>query len=64
MKEQNYKNHSRLSLSYHGITGLALLILLIGAIRNVINADDDSMYVLRHDEASGNWDIAAYRRDA
>jgi hypothetical protein len=29
-----------------------------------VDADDDSMYVLRHDEASGNWDIAAYRRDA
>lgn len=29
-----------------------------------VDADDDSMYVLRHDEASGNWEIAAYRRDA
>ena len=44
MAEQDYKNHSRLSLSYHGITGTALLILLIGAIRNVVLADTDSMY--------------------
>jgi hypothetical protein len=44
MKEQSFKNHTRLSLSYHGITGLAWLILLIGAIRNVIYADADSMY--------------------
>ena len=29
-----------------------------------VEADDGSMYVLRHDEASGNWEIAAYRRDA
>jgi hypothetical protein len=44
MQEQNYKNHRRLSLSYHGITGLALLILLVGAIRNVILSDRDSLY--------------------
>ena len=29
-----------------------------------VEADDGSMYVLRHDEASGNWELAAYRRDA
>ena len=29
-----------------------------------VEADDGSMYVLRHDESSGNWEIAAYRRDA
>jgi hypothetical protein len=29
-----------------------------------VDADDGGMYVLRHDEASGNWEIAAYRRDA
>lgn len=44
MKEQNFRNHSRLSLPYHGITGTALLILLIGAIRNVVYADVDSIY--------------------
>ena len=27
-----------------------------------VNADDGNMYVLRQDEASGDWDIAAYRR--
>jgi hypothetical protein len=27
-----------------------------------VDADDGNMYVLRHDEASGGWDIAAYRR--
>jgi hypothetical protein len=27
-----------------------------------VDADDGDVYVLRHDEASGDWDIAAYRR--
>ena len=26
-----------------------------------VDADDGNMYVLRHDEASGVWEIAAYR---
>ena len=29
-----------------------------------VEADDGDMYVLRHDEASGDWEIAAYRRGA
>ena len=29
-----------------------------------VDVDDGSMYVLRHDEASDSWEIAAYRRDA
>ena len=29
-----------------------------------VNADDGNVYVLRHDEASGDWEIAAYRRAA
>lgn len=44
MAEQNYKNHSRFSLSYHGITGTALLILLIGAIRNLVVTDSEGLY--------------------
>ena len=27
-----------------------------------VDADDGDMYILRHDEASGEWDLAAYRR--
>jgi len=27
-----------------------------------VDADDDNMYVLRLDESTGDWDIAAYRR--
>jgi hypothetical protein len=26
-----------------------------------VDADDGGMYVLRHDEASGGWEISAYR---
>ncbi len=29
-----------------------------------LDEDDRAMYVLRHDEASGDWEIAAYRRPA
>ena len=29
-----------------------------------VDADDGNMYVLRHDDASGDWEIAAYRRVA
>lgn len=27
-----------------------------------VDADDDNMYVLRLNESTGDWDIAAYRR--
>jgi hypothetical protein len=27
-----------------------------------VEADDDDVYVLRHDEATDVWDLAAYRR--
>jgi hypothetical protein len=27
-----------------------------------VDADDGNMYVLRHDEPSGEWEIVAYRR--
>ena len=27
-----------------------------------VDADDGHLYVLRHDEASGDWEIAGYRR--
>jgi hypothetical protein len=29
-----------------------------------LDENDRAMYVLRHDEASGDWEIAAYRRPA
>ena len=28
-----------------------------------VEADDGDMYVLRHDETGGDWEIAAYRRN-
>ena len=27
-----------------------------------VDAEDGNVYVLRHDEPTGNWEIAAYRR--
>ena len=44
MKEQTYANHSKLVLGFHGITFIAMMVLLIGAIRNVIYAKSDNLY--------------------
>jgi hypothetical protein len=44
MKEQNYNNHRRLVWPYHGVTLLSIIVLLIGAIRNVIYSEWDNLY--------------------
>ena len=44
MKQQNYANHSRLVLGYHGVLFILILALLIGAIMNLINASDQNLY--------------------
>lgn len=44
MKQQNYANHSRLVLGFHGILFLLILVLLIGAIMNLINASEGNLY--------------------
>ncbi|MBD0279118.1 MAG: hypothetical protein ICV81_14330 [Flavisolibacter sp.] len=44
MREQNYKNHRRIVFTYHVLTGLSLLALLIGSIRNVIYTNRENLY--------------------
>ena len=44
MKQQNYSNHSKMVLGFHGILFLAIVALLIGAIRNLIKAIDEDIY--------------------
>lgn len=44
MNEQNYKNHSRYVFTYHVLTLLAIIALLIGSVRNVIHASHDNLY--------------------
>lgn len=44
LKEQNYKNHSRISFSYHVLTLLPLLALLIGSIRHLVTCDAEELY--------------------
>jgi hypothetical protein len=44
MTEQNYKNHRQIVFTYHILTGLAIIALLIGAIRNAIYSDRDNFY--------------------
>jgi hypothetical protein len=44
MKEQNYKNHRQFVFPYHVLTGLALIALLIGTIRNAIYSNEENFY--------------------
>ena len=44
MKEQTYANHSKFVIGFHGITFLAILILIIGSIRNVVYATPENLY--------------------
>jgi len=44
MKEQTYANHSKFVIGFHGITFLAILVLLIGSIRNVIYTTAENLY--------------------
>ena len=43
-KMQHYKNHQRLVLSYHGLTWVPTLALLIGAIINLVNSSEENLY--------------------
>lgn len=44
MAEQNYKNHRQFVFTYHILTLLALIALLIGSIRNMIYTSADNFY--------------------
>lgn len=44
MAEQNYKNHRQFVFTYHILTNLALIALLIGSIRNVIHSSAENLY--------------------
>ena len=41
---QNYKNHRRLVLTYHGLTWIPTLALLIGSIINLVNSSKENLY--------------------
>jgi Family of unknown function (DUF6526) len=44
MSEQNYKNHSRYLISWHFLTGGAVIAVLIGSIINLVNSSKDNLY--------------------
>lgn len=44
MSEQNYKNHRQFVPSFHVLTGLPLLALIIGSIRNLLTTSEDNRY--------------------
>ena len=41
---QNYKNHRRLVPTYHGLTWVPTLALLVGAIINLVNSSKENLY--------------------
>jgi hypothetical protein len=41
---QNYKNHRRLVPTYHGLTWVPTLALLVGAIINLTNSSKENLY--------------------
>jgi Family of unknown function (DUF6526) len=44
MADQNYKNHSRYLISWHILTGLAVIAVLIGSIINLIRSSKEDLY--------------------
>jgi hypothetical protein len=44
MKEQSFKNHTRLVPGFHGLTFFAILALLIGSIVNLCNSAKENLY--------------------
>ena len=45
MTTQNFKNHARLLIGWHGVTALALLVLVIGSIINLCYAPGETHIV-------------------
>jgi len=44
MKEQNFKNHAKWVIGYHLVTFIAILALIIGSIRSLINSSEENLY--------------------
>jgi hypothetical protein len=44
MKQQNFKNHSKWVIGYHIVTFLAILVFLVGSIRNLFKSSEDNLY--------------------
>lgn len=44
MAEQNYKTHRQFVFTYHILTSLAIIALVIGSIRNMIYTSADNFY--------------------
>jgi hypothetical protein len=44
MAEQNFKNHGQIVFSFHVLTGLPLVALIIGSVRNLMYTSEDNRY--------------------
>ena len=41
---QNYKNHRQVVVTYHGLTWLPAIALLIGSVINLVNSSKENLY--------------------
>ena len=44
MQDQNFKNHARMVPGYHYITFLLVVLLLVGAIVNLVKSSSENLY--------------------
>ena len=44
MKHQNFENHSKMVIGFHGITFLAIMALVIGSIMALAKSSNDTFY--------------------
>jgi hypothetical protein len=44
MNTQNYKNHGRYLISWHFLTGGAVIAVIIGSIINLVNSSKENLY--------------------
>ncbi|WP_111709376.1 DUF6526 family protein [Lutibacter citreus] len=44
MKHQNLENHGRIVIGFHGLTFLAIIVLLIGSIMSLVKSNEETLY--------------------
>ena len=44
MKEQNLKNHPRYLFTWHILTGIAIIAVMIGSVINLVNSANENLY--------------------
>jgi len=44
MEQQNIKTHKRFVIGYHFVASIAIILLIVGSIRNLIKTDEGNLY--------------------